>query len=149
MNASADEMVDLVTLTVAWQEFDRLARLKPLDTEADYRNALALLDQIWEVATSEANHPLGSLLALLASQINTYENQHYPMGESEPHEILQFLMEQGKRTPDDLAEVVDRTTLLEILAGYREIDRDIAVRLAQYFNAAPQLFLKKRPLSGT
>jgi len=149
MNASADEMVDLAALTVAWRDFDRLARLKPLDTEEGYRNALALLDQIWEVATSEANHPLSSLLALLASQINTYENLHYPMGESEPQEILQFLMEQGKRTPDDLAEVVDRTTLSEILAGNREIDGDIAARLAQYFKAAPQLFLKKRPLSAT
>jgi len=58
-------------------------------------------------------------------------------------------MEQGALSPADLAEVVEPATLAEILAGSKDMDEEIAVRLAQYFNAAPQLFLKKRPLSAT
>lgn len=145
MNAPHDnfDSPDVSALQAAWQAFDEIAHLKPLNSESDYRHAMSLLELIWDVVGEQAGHPLGSLLDLLASMVSDYESVHYPLGRSEPHKLLEFLIEQGERTPADFAGILEPAELEEILAGRRGIDEKTAIQLAAFFKVTPQIFLKQ------
>ena len=147
MNRLTDGNVkfDLAALSVAWAEFDRIARLRPLDSEADYEHTLSLFTQVFNVAANKEAHPLGSLLSLLASLLEEYEKAHHSLGgdESEPHEMLAFMMEQGERTADDLKGILDHAELEAVLAGQRRIDGELAEKLAGLFGVPATLFLKQ------
>jgi len=145
MNAPNDnfDSPDVSALQTAWQAFDEIAHLKPLDSEADYRHAMSLLELIWDVVGDQERHPLGSLLGLLGRMISDYEKVHYSLGRSEPHELLAFLIEQGARTPADFAGILEPAELEEILSGRRAIDEKTAIKLAAFFKVTPQIFLRQ------
>lgn len=65
--------------------------LKPLRTEADYEAALEELEHLWG---APAGIPKGDRLDILATLIDTYENEHYPMDPPDPIEAAKFRMEQ-------------------------------------------------------
>ena len=143
MNTLTGDVTDLEQLGVAWVEFNRMAQLRPLTSEADYDHAAALLRRIWDKVDGDPQHPLESLLDLLLSLVSDYEEKHHSLGKSEPHGMLAFLMEQAERTPADLEVVLDRTQLAEVLAGKKKIDADLAKRLADFFCVTPKLFLEE------
>jgi HTH-type transcriptional regulator / antitoxin HigA len=66
-----------------------LAEFAPMviETEAEYDRALAMAEQL----TFAKNLTLEqrALYKLLVMLIEAYEAEHYPMGKSTPHEILQ------------------------------------------------------------
>jgi len=145
MNALTDKTDDLNidALTAAWLQFDGLAHLRPLETPADYDHTISLLTKIWEEIGESEQHPLLTLRMLLDSMVMAYEELHYPAVRSEPHELLEFLIEQGARTPADFAGILEPAELEEILAGRRGIDEKTAIQLAALFNVTPQIFLKQ------
>jgi len=80
--------------------------------------------------------------------ISEYEKKRYPMPESEPHEMLAFLIEQGERTVDDFHGILDQGELGEVLAGRRKIDDDLASKLAGLFGVPATLFLKSATITA-
>ena len=50
--------------------------LKPIRTEADYEAALAEIERLWG---APAGAPEGDRLDILATLVDAYENEHYPM----------------------------------------------------------------------
>lgn len=128
-------------LQTAWVAFERIAGLGTLTTDDDHKHALQLMRALWDVVDEDVSHPLASLFELLVSIISDYEKNRYPMPQSEPYEMLAFMMEQGERSAADLAEILDSTPLEEILAGQKKIDTILANKLAEYFHVTPQLFL--------
>ena len=139
---------DIAELQAAWLSFERLTSLRPLRTDADHRDALKLLDAIWNAVHEKPSHPLSSLFDLLAEMISEYEKKRYPMPESEPHEMLAFLIEQGERTVDDFHGILDQGELGEVLAGRRKIDDDLASKLAGLFGVPATLFLKSATITA-
>ncbi|MYM21778.1 hypothetical protein GTP46_03820 [Duganella sp. FT135W] len=132
---------DVDELQAAWVAFQRIARLRALKTDEDHLHALNLVNVMWDVVGEDVTHPLASLFELLVIMISDYEKKRYPMPQSEPHEMLAFMMEQGERNAADLAEILDSDLLAEILAGQKKIDVTLANKLAEYFHVTPQLFL--------
>lgn len=140
--------VDMTALQETWQAFDNIAHLRPLESEADYQHARALLTRVWDLVGEDEQHPLGSLLGLLASMVSDYEKIHYSLGTSEPHEMLAFLIEQGERTVDDFRGILDQVELDAVLAGQRKIDVELAEKLAGLFGVSVTLFLKSDKISA-
>lgn len=128
-------------LQTAWVAFERIAELRALKTDDDHKHALQLMRVLWDVVDKDVSHPLASLFELLVSIISDYEKKRYPMTESEPHEMLAFMMDQGDRSATDLSGIVDTAQLEKILAGRQKIDTALAHKLAEYFHVVPQLFL--------
>ena len=64
---------------------------KPLKTETDYEAALEELEHLWG---APAGTPKGDRLDILATLIDAYENEHYPMDPPAPIEAIKFRMEQ-------------------------------------------------------
>src|SRR5471032_1985095 len=145
MNALIDKTdeLNIDALTAAWLQFDGLAHLRPLETQADYDHTISVLTKIWEEIGESEQHPLLALGMLLDSMVMAYEELHYPAVHSEPQELLAFLIEQGERMPADFAGILEPAELEEILSGRRAIDEKTAIKLAAFFKVTPQIFLRQ------
>jgi HTH-type transcriptional regulator / antitoxin HigA len=122
--------------------------LKPIRTEADYEAALAEVERLWGAKSST---PEGDRLDVLATLIDVYEAQHYPMDPPDPIEAIRFRMEQQGLTRKDLeplighrgrvAEVLNRKRGLSIemirnLHDRLGISADVLIRPTRHEEAA-------------
>ena len=65
--------------------------LKTIRSEVDYERALAEVERLWGAA---GGTPEGDRLDILATLIDAYEAEHYPMDPPDPVEAIKFRMEQ-------------------------------------------------------
>ena len=65
--------------------------IKPIKTEKDYHQALALLELIFD---AKKDSPEGDELEVLSILIEKYENENFPIGLPDPIEAIKFRMEQ-------------------------------------------------------
>ena len=80
-----------------------MAHIKPICTEADYEQGLTRID---ELMGSEYGSPEGDELDVLVTLVESWEDEHYPMGYPEPHEAIRFRMEQAGLRPRDLIPII-------------------------------------------
>lgn len=66
-------------------------KLEPIGTEAEYEAALVEAGRLWGAKSGTAD---GDRLDALATLIDAYEAQHYPMDPPDPIEAIKFRMEQ-------------------------------------------------------
>ena len=66
--------------------------IRPIRTEADYREALAMIDSLWEKA--EPGTPEGDKCDVLITLVQVYEREHYPIPPPDPVEAIKFRAEQ-------------------------------------------------------
>lgn len=105
---------------------------KPIKTESEYQVALSIVEEMMSGELTEAETTLFDLLVLL---IETYEAQHYPMGESTTVATLASLMDEFDVKPATLAEVFGSLEVVrEIISGERGISKFQAESLAKFFN---------------
>ncbi len=119
-----------------------LAEVTPMviETEAEYDRALAVAEQL----TFAKNLTLEqrTLYKLLVMLIEAYEAEHYPMGKSTPHEILQHIMESSGTRQSDLVGVIGSSGVVsEVVNGQRSISKAQAKALGDYFKVLPSLFI--------
>jgi HTH-type transcriptional regulator/antitoxin HigA len=101
--------------------------LKPIRSEADYERSLAEVERLWgaKIATPE-----GDRLDVLATLIEAYEAQHYPMDPPDPIEAIKFRMEQQGLTRKDLEPMIGtRTRVAEVLNRKRGLSISMIRRL--------------------
>ena len=73
--------------------------LKPIRTKADYEKALSDVERLWG---AKSGTPKGDRLDVLATLIDAYEAEHYPMDPPDPVEAIKFRMEQQGLSRKDL-----------------------------------------------
>ena len=94
-----------------------MERLKPIKTKADYARAMAEIEELWG---AKSGTPEGDRLDILATLVDAYESQHYPMDPPDPIEAIKFRMEQQGLTRKDLEGILGtRTRVAEVLNGRR------------------------------
>jgi HTH-type transcriptional regulator / antitoxin HigA len=82
------------------------------------------------------------LLELLSVLVEAYEDEHYPMPEASPNEILQFLMEDRELKQKDLVHIFGSTGITsEVVNGKRSISKAQAKKLAEFFKVSVELFI--------
>lgn len=82
------------------------------------------------------------LLDLLSTLIETYEDEHYPIPESTPNEVLKFLMEDRELKQKDLVHIFGSTGITsEVVNGKRSISKAQAKKLAEFFKVSVELFI--------
>ena len=90
-----------------------MKNLKPIRTKADYEASLAEIERLWG---SRSGTPEGDRLDILATLVDAYENEHYPMDPPDPIEAIKFRMEQKGLKRKDLADILgSRTRVTEVL----------------------------------
>lgn len=83
-----------------------------------------------------------TLLTLLVTLIEKFEEEHYLLPQADPHSILLHLMEAQNTKEEDLVRIIgaDRDVVLEVVNGKRSINKNWAKALGEFFHVSPALF---------
>jgi HTH-type transcriptional regulator/antitoxin HigA len=120
-----------------------------ISNEAEYERMLAEVDRLMTkgIRGEQGAGPRlapeeGRLLSLIRRVIEDYEEEHYPIPDSAPHEILQFIMEERGLRQRDLLPVFGSDGLVsDVVNGKRAISKDKAKKLAEFLKVSVELFL--------
>ena len=117
--------------------------LRPLRTDTDLDAAVAVIDDLIDRAVLTAAEQ--DYLDVLSDLVETYETETIPMRPVGDAELLRFLIEHksvtqaGAATGAGIAE----STISEVLAGKRKLNRGQIAKLARYFHVEPGAFLSE------
>lgn len=129
----------------AWTHLPQEVRdlTAPIETEAQYQEALRLFEAVWDQVGEMPDHPLGSLFVLLQGRITAYEGQVSPVPAASPERVLAFLMEQRDMTQMHLAGVlgINQANVSRLLNGKSQFTVETVRVLADYFHVSPEVFM--------
>jgi HTH-type transcriptional regulator / antitoxin HigA len=113
---------------------------KVIQSEEENEAAIALaieLEHRANLTTEES-----ALLDLLVTLIDQYEEEHYPIPQSSPLDMLIHLMESRECKQEDLIGIIgSRGVVSEVVNGKRSISKSQAKALADYFNVDVGFFI--------
>ncbi len=119
-----------------------LAEVAPraIETEEEYDRLLAVAERLTFAKNRTPEER--ALHKLLVTLIEVYEDQNYPIDKSEPHEILQHIMEASGTRQADLVGIIGSSGVVsEVVNGKRAISKAQAKALGDYFKVSPSLFI--------
>jgi HTH-type transcriptional regulator/antitoxin HigA len=103
--------------------------IRPIRTEEDYRAALAEIERLWDAVPGTAAE---DRLEVLATLVEAYEAQHYPIPPPDPIEALHYFMESRGLTRRGLEEVIgSRGRVAEVLNRKRPLTLEMIRRLTR------------------
>jgi HTH-type transcriptional regulator / antitoxin HigA len=114
--------------------------VKPIRSERDYEAALEEVERLWG---AKAATRAGDRLDVLATLIDAYESEHYPMDPPDPIDAIKFRMEQQGLTRRDLEAIIGtRTRIAEILNRKRGLSIGMIRRLHQHLGISADVLIK-------
>ncbi|MEK7335478.1 MAG: transcriptional regulator [Candidatus Binatota bacterium] len=117
-----------------------MKKLKPIRTEADYKAALAEIERLWG---APAGTPQGDRLDILATLVDDYEDEHYPMDPPDPIEAIKFRMEQQGLTRKNLEGILGtRTRVAEVLNRRRGLSINMIRRLHEKLGISAEVLIR-------
>jgi HTH-type transcriptional regulator / antitoxin HigA len=117
-----------------------MAEVKPIRTEADYEAALAEVERLWGAKSGTSK---GDRLDVLATLIDAYENERYPMDPPDPIEAIKFRMEQQGLSRKDLEDIIGtRTRIAEVLNRRRGLSINMIRRLNQKLGIPAEVLIR-------
>src|SRR5437773_9612723 len=116
------------------------AEVRPIRTKRDYEAALEEVEQLWG---AKAGTREGDRLDVLATLIDVYESEHYPMDPPDPIEAIKFRMEQQGLTRKDLEDIIGtRTRIAEVLNRKRGLSMTMIRRLHQRLGISADVLIR-------
>ena len=117
--------------------------VKPIRTEADYERSLSRLEALMD---AEVGTSAGDELDVLASLIERYEDEQFPIVAPTPLAAIRFRMEQQNLTPRDLAPYIgSRARVSEVLSGTRPLSIDMIRALSQHLGIPADVLIRPEP----
>jgi HTH-type transcriptional regulator/antitoxin HigA len=114
--------------------------LRPIRSEKDYEHALAEVEELWG---AKAGTPKGDRLDILATLIEAYETERYPMDPPDPIEAIKFRMEQQGLTRKDLEEILGtRTRVSEVLNRKRGLSINMIRALHDKLGISAEILIR-------
>lgn len=121
-----------------------LGRTMPgvIETEAENERMLAEIEKLLDKGEGNLTPEEGKLLALMVRLVEDYEQEHYPIKDASPHEVLQELMRaRGLRKRDLIAIFGSSGYTSDVVNGKRGISKEHAKRLGEFFHVSPEAFI--------
>jgi HTH-type transcriptional regulator/antitoxin HigA len=116
------------------------AEVKPIRTKRDYEAALKQVERLWGAKGGTLD---GDRLDVLATLIDAYETEHYPMDPPDPIEAIKFRMEQQGLTRRDLEEIIGtRTRIAEVLNRKRGLSIAMIRRLHEHLGISADVLIR-------
>jgi HTH-type transcriptional regulator/antitoxin HigA len=115
-------------------------KIRPIRTKKDYESALAEVERLWG---AKSGTPEGDHLDVLATLIDAYEAEHYPMDPPDPIEAIKFRMEQQGLTRKDLEPLIGtRTRVAEVLNRKRSLSIGMIRRLHEQLGISADVLIR-------
>jgi HTH-type transcriptional regulator / antitoxin HigA len=126
-----DRYIDLV----------RQVPLRPIRSEGELDRAIAMIDTLLDQDKRTGDEE--DYLDVLSDLVEKYEDEHDPMPPVSGAEMLRFLIEsQATRQTEVATETgIAESTISEILAGKREMNRKHIEALSRHFHVNPTVFM--------
>jgi HTH-type transcriptional regulator / antitoxin HigA len=114
--------------------------VKPIRTKKDYEAALKEVERLWGTKSGTRD---GDRLDVLATLIDAYEVEHYPMDPPDPIEAIKFRMEQQGLTRKDLEEIIGtRTRIAEVMNRKRGLSVGMIRRLHERLGISAEVLIR-------
>jgi len=114
--------------------------VRPIRTKRDHEDALKEIERLWGARTGT---PEGDRLDVLATLVDAYETEHYPMDPPDPIEAIKFRMEQQGLSRRDLEEMIGtRTRIAEVLNRKRGLSIAMIRRLHERLGISADVLIR-------
>ncbi len=110
-------------------------------TDKQYKKLVKVLDELIDEVGNDEKHQLAPLLETVGNLIEEYENDHFIQPNSEPIDVLKYLMQENNLTQKDLNILGSQGVVSEILNGKRELNVRQIKALAEKFKISPSAFI--------
>lgn len=116
-------------------------KISPIRSEKDYQRALARMEQIVDAKRGTVE---GDELEILAILVDTYENEHFPIGMPDPIEAIKFRMEQMGMRQKDLIDVIGfKSRVSEVLNRKRKLTLDMIRKLNEVLRIPTEVLVQE------
>src|SRR5574341_240514 len=89
-----------------------------ITNEAEYDRVVSLMNKLAVIPENQITPEQERLLDLLTLLVETYDEEHYPIPDAAPHEVIQYLMqERGLRNRDLEPTLGSRGVTSEAIGG--------------------------------
>lgn len=75
-------------MTKSMKQLSELVQVRPIRTKADYEAALAEIELLFD---AQPDTPEDARLEILVTLVEAYEDEHYPMGTSNPIAMIEHI----------------------------------------------------------
>jgi HTH-type transcriptional regulator / antitoxin HigA len=114
--------------------------IKPIRGEKDYERALRRVEELWDSPEGSAESDEVDVLATL---IEAYERDHYPIGLPDPIEAIKFRLEQkGKDSRALIGVIGQRTRVYEVMRGKRALSLNMIRNLHDKFDIPAEVLIQ-------
>ncbi len=114
--------------------------IKPIKSESDYERALRRVEELWDSPKGSAE---SDELDILATLIEAYEQEHYPIELPDPIEAIKFRLEQkGKNSSALIGVIGQRTRVYEVMQGKRPLSLNMIRNLHQEFDIPAEVLIQ-------
>src|SRR6266704_2408082 len=114
--------------------------IKPIKSERDYEQALQRVESLWKSPEGSAE---SDELDVLATLIEAYEREHYPVDLPDPVEAIKFRLEQeGKDSRALIGVIGQRTRVYEALRGKRSLSLNMIRELHDKFGIPANVLIQ-------
>jgi len=121
-----------------------LAKALPRVIRTEKENEL-MLAKVWDLMKKGKRNLTveeTELLEVMSSLIERFEEEHYPLADSPPNQVLKTLMEnRGLRQKDLLPIFGSSGTVSEVVNGKRSISKAQAKKLSEFFHVSAEVFI--------
>jgi HTH-type transcriptional regulator/antitoxin HigA len=120
-----------------------LAKVLPrvIATDEEHERMLAEVEKLMDKGDRRIAEE-DTALDLLVRLIKDYEEEHHPLSDPSPHEMLVYLMEQRRLKQADLLSIFkSRGYVSDVVNGKRAISKVHAKQLGEFFRVSASLFI--------
>jgi HTH-type transcriptional regulator/antitoxin HigA len=115
-------------------------QLKPIKSDADYEAALKEIERLWGAEEGSAD---GDRLEILATLVEAYEENHFPMDLPDPIEAIMFRLEQQGEDKSALVGILgSRTRVYEVLRRDRALSLNMIRQLNQHLKIPAEILIQ-------
>jgi HTH-type transcriptional regulator / antitoxin HigA len=115
--------------------------LRPIRSEAELDSAIAMIDALLDLDKRSGDEE--DYLDVLSDLVEKHEDENDPVPTVASADMLRFLIDNRATTQTEVATEtgIAESTISEILAGKREMNRKHIEALARHFNVNPAVFM--------
>jgi HTH-type transcriptional regulator/antitoxin HigA len=123
-----------------------MSDLKVIKSKEQYREYTAMLKKMWKNPTDK-NEDDRELLEVL---IDTWERENLKNEESDPIQLIKFLMGNHNLERNQMMEIlgINKGTLSKILSYKKGLSKNIIRKLSEYFKISQEAFNKPYPIKS-